>query len=160
MTSQDLEKLPYRENVGIMLINDQNMVFVGQRLDNYQDAWQMPQGGIDSGENAEDAAFRELEEETGIVKNLAQIEAVSKDWITYDLPTELISKLWKGRYRGQKQKWFLMRFRGSNKQVNIETSHPEFADWKWVVVSELEENIVEFKKAVYRQVIKEFKSHF
>ena len=160
MTSQDLEKLPYRENVGIMLINDQNMVFVGQRLDNYQDAWQMPQGGIDSGENAEDAAFRELEEETGIVKDLAQIEAVSKDWITYDLPTELISKLWKGRYRGQKQKWFLMRFRGSNKQVNIETSHPEFADWKWVVVSELEENIVEFKKAVYRQVIKEFKSHF
>jgi putative (di)nucleoside polyphosphate hydrolase len=160
MTSQDLEKLPYRENVGIMLINDQNMVFVGQRLDNYQDAWQMPQGGIDSGENAEDAAFRELEEETGIVENLAQIEAVSKDWITYDLPTELISKLWKGRYRGQKQKWFLMRFRGSNKQVNIETSHPEFADWKWVVVSELEENIVEFKKAVYRQVIKEFKSHF
>ena len=160
MTSQDLEKLPYRENVGIMLINDQNMVFVGQRLDNYQDAWQMPQGGIDSGENAEDAAFRELEEETGIVKNLAQIEAVSKDWITYDLPTELISKLWKGRYRGQKQKWFLMRFCGSNKQVNIETSHPEFAAWKWVVVSELEENIVEFKKAVYRQVIKEFKSHF
>ena len=160
MTSQDLEKLPYRENVGIMLINDQNMVFVGQRLDNYQDAWQMPQGGIDSGENVEDAAFRELEEETGIVKNLAQIEAVSKDWITYDLPTELISKLWKGRYRGQKQKWFLMRFCGSNKQVNIETSHPEFAAWKWVVVSELEENIVEFKKAVYRQVIKEFKSHF
>ena len=160
MSSQDLEKLPYRENVGIMLINDQNMVFVGQRLDNYQDAWQMPQGGIDSGENAEDAAFRELEEETGIVKNLAQIEAVSKDWITYDLPTELISKLWKGRYRGQKQKWFLMRFCGSNKQVNIETSHPEFAAWKWVVVSELEENIVEFKKAVYRQVIKEFKSHF
>jgi putative (di)nucleoside polyphosphate hydrolase len=160
MTSQDLEKLPYRENVGIMLINDQNMVFVGQRLDNYQDAWQMPQGGIDSGENAEDAAFRELEEETGIVKNLAQIEAVSKDWITYDLPTELISKLWKGRYRGQKQKWFLMRFCGSNKQVNIETSHQEFAAWKWVVVSELEKNIVEFKKAVYRQVIKEFKSHF
>jgi putative (di)nucleoside polyphosphate hydrolase len=108
----------------------------------------------------EDAAFRELEEETGIVKNLAQIEAVSKDWITYDLPTELISKLWKGRYRGQKQKWFLMRFCGSNKQVNIETSHPEFAAWKWVVVSELEENIVEFKKAVYRQVVKEFKSHF
>ena len=160
MTSQDLEKLPYRENVGIMLINDQNMVFVGQRLDNYQDAWQMPQGGIDSGENVEDAAFRELEEETGIVKNLAQIEAVSKDWITYDLPTELISKLWKGRYRGQKQKWFLMRFCGSNKQINIGTSHPEFAAWKWVVVSELEENIVEFKKAVYRQVIKEFKSHF
>jgi putative (di)nucleoside polyphosphate hydrolase len=160
MSSQDLEKLPYRENVGIMLINDQNRVFVGQRLDNYQDAWQMPQGGIDLGENAEDAAFRELEEETGIVKNLAQIEAVSKDWITYDLPTELISKLWKGRYRGQKQKWFLMRFCGSNKQVNIETSHPEFAAWKWVVVSELEENIVEFKKAVYRQVIKEFKSHF
>ena len=160
MTQLDLEKLPYRENVGIMLLNDQNMVFVGQRLDNHQDAWQMPQGGIDLGEHAEDAAFRELEEETGVVKSLAQIEAVSKDWITYDLPVELIPKLWKGRYRGQKQKWFLIRFGGSDKQINITTSHPEFAAWKWVAVSELEANIVKFKKAVYRQVVKEFKSHF
>lgn len=160
MTPQNLEKLPYRQNVGIMLTNDQNMVFVGQRLDNNQDAWQMPQGGVDPDENPEDAAFRELEEETGVAKDLAQIEAVSRDWITYDLPGELVPKLWKGRYRGQKQKWFLMRFYGSDEQVNIATSHPEFSAWKWVAITKLEENIVEFKKAVYRQVIKEFKSHF
>ena len=160
MTPQDLEKLPYRQNVGIMLVNNQNMVFVGQRLDNNKDAWQMPQGGIDKGESPEDAAFRELEEETGVVKELAQVAAVSKDWITYDLPAELVSKLWKGRYRGQKQKWFLMQFFGSDRQVNIATAHPEFASWKWVAVSELEGNIVEFKKGVYRQVIEEFKSHF
>jgi putative (di)nucleoside polyphosphate hydrolase len=143
-----------------MLLNDQNMVFVGQRLDNNQGAWQMPQGGIDKGERPEDAAFRELEEETGVLKELAQIEAISKDWITYNLPAELVSKLWKGRYRGQKQKWFLMRFSGSDRQVNIATAHPEFGAWKWVAVSELEGNIVEFKKAVYRQVIEEFKYHF
>ena len=160
MTQQDLEKLPYRENVGIMLVNCQNMVFVGQRLDNHQDAWQMPQGGIDPGENAEDAAFRELKEETGVIKDFAQIEAVSKDWITYDLPVELIPSLWQGRYRGQKQKWFLMRFCGSDEQVNIATSNPEFTTWKWLAISELEKNIVDFKKAVYRKVIKEFKSHF
>ena len=160
MTQQDLEKLPYRENVGIMLVNYQNMVFVGQRRDNHQDAWQMPQGGIDPGENAEDAAFRELKEETGVIKDFAQIEAVSKDWITYDLPVELIPSLWQGRYRGQKQKWFLMRFCGSDEQVNIATSNPEFATWKWLAISELEKNIVDFKKAVYRKVIKEFKSHF
>ena len=160
MTQQDLEKLPYRENVGIMLVNYQNMVFVGQRLDNHQDAWQMPQGGIDPGENAEDAAFRELEEETGVIKDFAQIEAISKDWINYELPVELIPSLWQGRYRGQKQKWFLMRFCGSDEQVNIATSNPEFATWKWLAISELEKNIVDFKKAVYRKVIKEFKSHF
>ena len=160
MTPQDLEKLPYRQNVGIMLVNNQNMVFVGQRLDNNKDAWQMPQGGIDKGENPKDAAFRELEEETGVVKELVQVAAVSKDWITYDLPAELVSKLWKGRYRGQKQKWFLMQFFGSDRQVNIATAHPEFGSWKWVALSELEGNIVEFKKGVYRQVIEEFKSHF
>ena len=160
MTQQDLEKLPYRENVGIMLVNYQNMVFVGQRRDNHQDAWQMPQGGIDPGETAEEAAFRELKEETGVIKDFAQIEAVSKDWITYDLPVELIPSLWQGRYRGQKQKWFLMRFCGSDEQVNIATSNPEFATWKWLAISELEKNIVDFKKAVYRKVIKEFKSHF
>ena len=148
----------YRPGVGIMLMNGQGLIFVAQRIDTEVEAWQMPQGGIDSREDPRRAALRELAEETGTTA--AEILAETPDWLTYDLPKDLRRRVWKGRYRGQKQKWFLMRFRGSNKQVNIETSHPEFADWKWVVVSELEENIVEFKKAVYRQVIKEFKSHF
>jgi putative (di)nucleoside polyphosphate hydrolase len=160
LTADAIAALPYRENVGVMLLNAAGAVFVGQRLDNRTPAWQMPQGGIDPGEDPRTAALRELHEETGVRPDLVEILAVSDDWITYDLPADLVAKLWQGRYRGQTQKWFLMRFCGSNKQVNIETSHPEFAAWKWVVVSELEENIVEFKKAVYRQVIKEFKSHF
>ena len=160
MDPKDLEKLPYRQNVGIMLVNEKNMVFVGQRLDSHLNAWQMPQGGIDNAEDATDAAFRELEEETGVVKDLVEIMSISNDWVTYDLPADLIPKIWNGRYRGQKQKWFLMRFCGSDEQINIATSYPEFAAWKWVMISELEDSIVEFKKAVYRQVIEEFKCHF
>ena len=159
MEPKDLPKLPYRKNVGIMLLNNKDMVFVGQRVDNHLKAWQMPQGGIDKSENAEDAAFRELEEETGIPKALVEIVAVSNDWLTYDLPIEIIPKIWKGRFRGQKQKWFLMRFCGSDEQINIKTSHPEFAAWKWIIISELEDSIVEFKKAVYRKVIEEFKCY-
>ncbi len=160
MDPKDLEKLPYRQNVGIMLLNEENMVFVGQRLDNHLNAWQMPQGGIDNAEHATDAAFRELEEETGVAKDLVEIISISNDWVTYDLPADLIPKIWNGRYRGQKQKWFLMGFCGSDEHINIATPHPEFAAWKWVMISELEDNIVEFKKAVYRKVIEEFKCHF
>ncbi len=160
MKPKDLLKLPYRKNVGIMLLNDDNMVFVGQRLDNHRGAWQMPQGGIDKSEQVEDAAFRELEEETGIPKGLVEIVYVSNHWLTYDLPVELIPKIWKGRFRGQKQKWFLMRFCGFDENINIATSKPEFAAWKWIMINELENGIIEFKKSVYRKVIEEFRCHF
>ena len=157
MTPSELYDLPYRLNVGIMLVNDDGFVFVGQRSDNHSDAWQMPQGGIDEGEDPKEAALRELFEETGIATNLVEILSVSKDWVHYDLPIELIDKLWNGQYRGQKQKWYLMRFLGSDSEVNIQTEHPEFSKWKWMQPDNLVENIVPFKRPVYQQVIAEFR---
>ena len=157
MTPSELDDLPYRLNVGIMLVNDDGFVFVGQRRDNHSDAWQMPQGGIDDGEDPKEAALRELFEETGIVTNLVEILSVSKDWVHYDLPIELIDKLWNGQYRGQKQKWYLMRFLGSDSEVNIQTEHPEFSKWKWMQPDNLVENIVPFKRPVYQQVLAEFR---
>ena len=159
MASEMHDALPYRLNVGIMLINHEGLVFVGQRRDNHSDAWQMPQGGIDDGENTKEAALRELHEETGVPENLVQILAVSEDWISYDLPKELISQLWGGRFRGQKQKWYLMRFLGSDTEVNIQTETPEFSAWKWMAANALVENIVPFKKSVYEQVLSEFSHH-
>ena len=148
----------YRPCVGIVLANRQGRVFAGQRIDNPGGAWQMPQGGIDPGEAPAKAAVRELREETGIpqskIERLAQID----DWLYYDLPSELVPKLWDGRYCGQKQKWFLFRFTGSDNDICIATEHPEFSEWRWLEPDELEVRIVPFKRQVYRQVIETFRS--
>ena len=150
------KNLPYRSNVGIMLINDDGHVFVGQRLDNNQNAWQMPQGGIDGDEDPQSAAYRELLEETGIEQENVKFLATSSKWLLYDLPEDLIPKLWDGKYRGQKQKWFLFKFLGTNKDINISTEHPEFSSWKWIPKENLLKEIVPFKKSVYESVLREF----
>ena len=157
MTPKDIEKLPYRSNAGIVLVNGNGLVFAGQRIDALNDAWQMPQGGIDDGETPRDAALRELTEETGVTPDLVTIEAETDGWVKYDLPPELLHKLWKGRYRGQQQKWFLMRFQGNDNQVEIATDHPEFSQWTWMAPDELMGRIVPFKKHVYSAVFDQFK---
>ncbi|WP_122075720.1 RNA pyrophosphohydrolase [Pseudophaeobacter sp. EL27] len=160
MTPEEIAKLPYRPNVGIMLVNAANHVFVAQRKDRFQDAWQMPQGGIDRGEDARLAALRELEEETGVTRDLVEIIAESDGWLPYDLPHDVVPKFWGGKYRGQEQKWYLMRFLGRDDQVNIETEHPEFSAWCWQPVDQLVEKIVPFKREVYARVVQEFDAHF
>jgi putative (di)nucleoside polyphosphate hydrolase len=150
-------KLPYRSNVGIMMVNKTGYIFVGQRLDNNQDAWQMPQGGIDAGEDPETAAYRELLEETGVNQQNVRFLASSSRWLSYDLPEDLIPTLWNGKFRGQKQKWFLFKFLGKDGDINIATEHPEFSKWKWISKENLLEEIVPFKKSVYEDVLKEFK---
>ena len=152
----DINTLPYRPCAGIMLVNRSGKVFVGQRLDTRTEAWQMPQGGIDEGEDAEIAALRELEEETGIAREYVTILARSSDEHFYDLPEELIGKLWHGKWRGQRQTWFLMRFTGEDSDVNIETDHQEFRAWQWVDPQELPALIVPFKEKLYRNVVAEF----
>jgi len=144
----------YRAGVGIMLLNSANLVFVARRLDMSSQAWQMPQGGIDGGETPRDAAFRELEEEIGTDK--AVILAESRDWLRYDLPAELAGKAWGGRYRGQRQKWFAMRFTGSDGDIDLATEHPEFSDWKWAPADSLPQLIVPFKRQLYLDVLAEF----
>ena len=156
MTIDEIANLPYRPCVGVMLISPRGHVFVGQRLDRDTDAWQMPQGGVDPGENTRTAALRELEEETGITPNLVSIEAETAGLIPYDLPVALVPHIWKGRYRVQEQKWFLMRFHGHDSQINLQTAHPEFSAWKWVPPADLVAGIVPFKRAVYEQVLAEF----
>lgn len=150
--------LPYRYCAGIMLANTEGKVFVGQRIDKAPegDAWQMPQGGIDEGEDPEQAALRELVEETGISATLVDVIARSREEHFYDLPDELLGKIWKGRYRGQRQWWFLMRFKGSDHDINIETEHPEFSQWQWVSPDRLPQLIVPFKKRLYENLIAEF----
>lgn len=147
--------LPYRPGVGIMLLNDTNHVFVAKRIDMTSEAWQMPQGGIDDGESPEQAAVRELEEETGVSD--AAIIAELSSWFDYDLPEHLVPKLWGGRFRGQTQKWFAMRLNGSDNQINIETDHPEFSEWKWVEMQTLPELIVPFKRDMYQRLVDEFR---
>ncbi|NKW90918.1 RNA pyrophosphohydrolase [Rhodobacteraceae bacterium R_SAG9] len=159
MTPEELEKLPYRKNVGVMLVNADGGVFVGQRIDSKEPAWQMPQGGIDKGEEPRDAALRELEEETGVSASLVTIEAETEDWIAYDLPLEIASRIWKGKYRGQKQKWYLMRFHGQDDQINITLDHQEFSEWRWLPADQLVANIVPFKREVYEQVVAAFEAH-
>jgi putative (di)nucleoside polyphosphate hydrolase len=154
------EHLPYRPCAGVMLFNEERQVFVGQRLDSASDAWQMPQGGIDPGEDPEAAAFRELCEETGIARHLAEPVARSRHEHLYDLPPHLMGRMWGGRYRGQRQTWFLLRFLGSDADVNIETDHQEFRAWRWVAPDQLESLIVPFKKELYRNVVAEFAPHF
>ena len=156
MSPEEIEKLPYRPCAGVMLVNEDGQVFVGQRKDRFTEAWQMPQGGIDGSETPRDAALRELEEETGVPPALVTVEAETEGWVPYELPHDLVPKLWKGRFRGQQQKWFLMRFHGSDDQVNIFTDHQEFSSWKWMPADELIESIVSFKRSVYEAVLSEF----
>lgn len=155
ITAEQAARLPYRPCVGIMLLNPENSVFVAQRRDMRTAAWQMPQGGIDEGETPRDAAFRELAEEIGTAK--AEVLAESRGWLDYDLPLELLPKLWQGRYRGQTQKWFAMRFLGEDAEIDIETDDPEFTQWKWARPEQLPELIVSFKRDLYRRVLEEFR---
>ncbi len=147
---------PYRMGVGIVLIKPGGLVFAGQRLDNYHEAWQMPQGGIDRGEAPRDAVLRELEEETGVKPALAELIAESRDWLRYDLPDELVDSVWRGRFRGQEQKWFAARFLGEDADIDVRTPHPEFVRWRWLAPHELLASIVPFKRALYEAVFKEF----
>ena len=153
----DSISLPYRKGVGMMLMNRDRKIFVARRLDTTAEAWQMPQGGIDEGESPVAAAMRELEEETGTGK--ASLIAESQDWYSYDLPTYLIPKIWGGRYRGQTQKWFLLQFEGTDSDINIQTEHPEFSEWKWTEANQLPDLIVPFKKQLYEQLVREFHSY-
>ena len=157
MTPDQIAELPYRPCVGVMLANPRGQVFVAQRRDRDTDAWQMPQGGVDKGENTRDAALRELEEETSIPAKLVTVEAETKGLIRYDIPHELVPNIWGGKYRGQEQKWYLLRFHGVNSDINLETDHPEFASWKWMNPDDLVASIVPFKRAVYEQVLAEFR---
>ena len=150
------KKLPLRIGVGIILLNKKNEVFVGKRIDNPKNFWQMPQGGIGKNESYFSAAKRELEEETGI-KQVKLIREI-KEWFIYDLPKNLLGKIWKGKYRGQKQKWFIMKFLGKNEDINIKTKNPEFLDWKWVEFSVLSNIVVDFKVDIYKRLTKELNS--
>lgn len=150
----EIAELPYRLGVGVLLLNRANRVFVAQRLDMKTEAWQMPQGGIDPGEDPLQAAFRELKEEIGTNRAQALRET---EWIAYDLPRELIPKLWKGRYRGQKQKWYAMRFLGSDEEIDIDGPEPEFSAWRWAEFEHLPELIVPFKRNLYRRLVDEFR---
>lgn len=158
--SKDPAGLPYRPCVGVMLVNAEGRVFVGQRIDSKEgDAWQMPQGGIDDGEELHPAALRELEEETGVTADLVTILAESREEYLYDLPDNLIGKLWGGRFRGQRQRWLLVRFNGADEQIRLDAhAHPEFLAWRWVEPEQLPDLIVPFKKRVYRQVVEEFRA--
>ena len=156
MTPNEIAKLPYRPCVGLMVLNADSDVFVGQRNDRDSEAWQMPQGGVDKGETPRDAALRELWEETGITSDLVSVIGETEAWLPYDLPHDLVPRIWKGRFRGQEQKWFLMRFNGTDDQINIETKHPEFSHWRWQPVDLLLANIVPFKREVYGKVLAEF----
>ena len=150
-----LSELPLRSGVGIVVINKKNRVFVARRIDNPKNFWQMPQGGVDEGENFLNAAYRELEEETSIKKvNLIQeLEGT----ITYELPDRLLGIIWKGKYRGQKQKWFVMRFIGEDKDINIKTKNPEFLDWKWIDLDQITDLVVDFKLHVYKELKEKIK---
>jgi putative (di)nucleoside polyphosphate hydrolase len=151
---QHASGLPYRPGVGVLLFNPDGLVFVGQRLDSKLEAWQMPQGGIDGGEDAMTAALRELEEETGVPAHLVEIIAETPDWHYYDLPDELIGTIWKGRFAGQRQKWFAMRFLGTDDDVAIDQKHPEFKAWRWAQVDTLIDLAVPFKRELYTDIIR------
>ena len=149
------KKLPLRIGVGAIVLNSENKIFVGKRADNPIDKWQMPQGGVDKGENFISAMKRELKEETSIqnIKILKQID----QWFEYELPKNLLGIIWKGKFRGQKQKWFIVRFIGNESEINLKTKHPEFIEWKWIELDDLTKVIVDFKKDVYKKLVVELK---
>ena len=149
----------YRSNVGMMIINKKKEIFVGKRIDHPSEFWQMPQGGIDSQEKPEVAALREMEEEVGIKKNKVKLIYQITDWYYYSIPKDLAQTLWEGQYKGQRQKWFLYEFKGTERDINIHTEHPEFSDYKWVTKDFLVPNIVPFKKEIYNKLLKEFKNY-
>lgn len=149
-----MSALPYRDGVGVMLLNKDGLVFVAKRIDMVSEAWQMPQGGIDPGEDARTACLRELMEEIGTDK--ARIIAEREEWVFYDLPESLIPKVWGGRFRGQRQKWFVLRFEGVDSDINIHTEHPEFSEWKWIPMHQLPDVIVPFKRELYQLLADEF----
>ncbi len=153
---QSRNKLPLRIGVGIILLNDKNNVFVGKRIDNPKNSWQMPQGGVDENEDFLQAAKRELEEETGVksVKLIKELDG----WFKYNLPEYLLGKLWEGKYRGQKQKWFVMKFLGKSSEINVKTKNPEFFEWKWIQLSKLPNIAVHFKVDIYRKIKEELTS--
>jgi putative (di)nucleoside polyphosphate hydrolase len=146
--------LPYRPGVGVMLVNHAGLVFVGQRYDSVVEAWQMPQGGIDKGEDPYAAALRELHEETGVRPNLTDLIAETPDWLTYDLPDELRGRIWGGKYRGQRQKWFALRFTGVDSDIDLNAhGDPEFKAWKWASLETLADLIVPFKRDLYAALV-------
>ena len=153
---QSRNKLPLRIGVGVILLNDKNNAFVGKRIDNPKNSWQMPQGGVDENEDFLQAAKRELEEETGVksVKLIKELDG----WFKYDLPEYLLGKLWEGKYRGQKQKWFVMKFLGKSSEINVKTKNPEFFEWKWIELSKLPNIAVHFKVDIYRKIKEELTS--
>ena len=149
----------YRPNVGMMIINQKKEIFVGKRIDHPSEFWQMPQGGIDTQEIPSVAALREMEEEVGIKENKVETLTESQDWYYYSIPKDLAETLWKGKYKGQRQKWFLYKFKGTDKDINIHTEHAEFSDYKWVTKDFLVPNIVPFKKEIYKKLLVEFKDY-
>jgi len=151
--------LPYRDAAAVMLLNPQKKVFVALRIDNAAEAWQMPQGGLEEGEDPEAGMLRELEEETGIRPDLVQVIARGRHTFFYDLPEDLVGKVWKGKYRGQRQHWFLARFLGTDADVNLDTPEPEFRGWRWAEPAELPRIIVPFKRRLYEDVLEEFADH-
>ena len=155
----DPTTLPYRPCSGVMLINREGKVFVGQRIDTTVEAWQMPQGGIDDGEDAETAAIRELGEEIGVTPDKVALIAIAPGEFYYDLPPELVGQVWKGKWRGQRQRWFLFRFLGDDCDINIATAHPEFSTWRWIDPADLPRLIVPFKRALYEDVLAAFAAH-
>ena len=156
MTLLDKAKRPYRKGVGAVLINADGLVFVARRIDTPGEAWQLPQGGIDKNESPEQAVLRELEEETGI--GTAEIITRTESWLSYDLPDDLADRVWKGRYRGQRQVWFALRFTGIDEDVDLNAhDHPEFDDWKWVPLESLPKTIISFKKPLYEDIVDAFR---
>ena len=149
------KKLPLRIGVGAIVLNSENKIFVGKRADNPIDKWQMPQGGVDKGENFISAMKRELKEETSI-QNIEILKQIDQ-WFEYELPKNLLGIIWKGKFRGQKQKWFIVRFIGNESEINLKTKHPEFIEWKWIEVDDLTKLIVDFKKGVYKKLVVELK---
>ena len=155
-TEEKFKNLPLRNGVGIIVLNRENRVFVAKRIDNPKNFWQMPQGGVDGEEDYLNAAYRELEEETSI-KNVELIKELDGT-TTYELPDHLLGIIWKGKYRGQKQKWFLMKFFGDDKEINVKTKNPEFLEWKWIDINLITEVVVDFKLHVYKELKEKIKT--